>query len=411
MRVRNVILAALLGVLATGTMTAAAHASDWLINGKTLTELSLKEEKISGSGGPVELTVPAKNIRISCEKAAITGVILPGGSDKVEAQLSKCSVFNLKTGEKLTPCGIKEPAVLTTKSELIYVGGNFYDKLNPQSEKSMGTITITGALCVPQGTYSVSGAVAGKITMEPLVKRTEEFSGAISETVNTALVKEGKSALALSFGASAATLSGKLTLELSGGNAGGEWTRAIGTKLCTELEALCTAAHTYPVKTAVKVIREADMEFLYGGTSIVCEESKLEGFTENSGLVLAGTFSTVNFNMCESAGNACPVTALKTPYGFEIGATEFGDGFLTLQALRFKMQCGGLNCVYTLGRLTFDIHGGVLAKLLREFHAMFKEPVESNEACATIAIWQGIPAVEEKILYKFLEPAPLFVTE
>ena len=395
-RVARLLLIGVLGTLAIASASPAAAraSSEWVIEGETFSALSLKEETISGNGGPITLRVPGANLQLECKKASLSGVIFSGGTDKTSTSLSECKVMSLK-GESL-PCAAAEPVVLKTKSELALVKEAFYEKFEAQNaEESISNIVLKGAECVLPKESLLNGSFAGQASAGEQVERSIELSEKADKEAGTKLL----------FGKLEGHLSGKLGMKISGANAGKEWQRVPATKLCNQLENACAAP--YGVGSAVKAEKEGEMQFKYGGITVVCKRSKLEGATQ---ALAAGSFNVVEFTECKRGAEACPVTALNKPYKFDFVAEQLGDGKFTLRNPTLEIVCAGITCIYKAAKAPFDFEGAAMGKASRAAWGAFVRQPGSNAACNVGASWEGTPAEMGNIKYKFTAPAPLFLT-
>jgi hypothetical protein len=193
-------------LVVASAFASTAQASEWEIEGATLSELELKEEKISGSGGPITLSVPSLGIQVKCLKATATGTIFSGGTDQLSTSLAECAT---EMKEKVIPaCKVTEPVVAKTKSQPINVKGSFFDKFEAEGKGAIATLFFP-EICALAETSNLLGSFAAKVPLGEQVERQLELTAG-AET-------------ALKFGANAASLAGSLSLKLSGAKAGKEW--------------------------------------------------------------------------------------------------------------------------------------------------------------------------------------------
>ncbi len=221
LKVLGVSLIAALGLMAFGAAGAQA-SGEWRIGGKTMSELGLTEETVTGkaeAGVKEILLVKTLNIQKSCTGFDIQSVtISPSGKGKGAVRLLGCKVFADEAGEaELTACGVKstgqEAGVIQTEligGEIVLSGGVNYVLFKPASGTSFTTIELTGASCAPKGTYPITGTVVAELGAEAkelLLKPIKEFTG------------DG-----LKFGENKAFLIGSGLAELTGAKKGSAWT-------------------------------------------------------------------------------------------------------------------------------------------------------------------------------------------
>jgi RHS repeat-associated protein len=208
-RKRNtlVLTSALAIALAIASIYAsAAPAAVWTIEGKTLTELGLKEESIVSTAVPFTIEVPKLSLKVECESEKGSGKILSPSTDEATMELSKCKVVESKV------CTVTEPIVLKAKTELIKKAGIVYDFLGAK-ETELGTLKFKGAECPFPLELKLKGTTAGQLGLEEAVKAPLKFSKAIAEAAGTSMLA----------GTSPAFFIGTSNRELSGVKKGAKW--------------------------------------------------------------------------------------------------------------------------------------------------------------------------------------------
>lgn len=403
------VLASLLVVAAFGAATA--QASEWSIQGKTLAELKLKEEKISGSGGTTTFSVPSLSTTIKCLETKHSGKIFEGGGDEIVTTLSKCEVVKVPT------CKVTEPVTIEAKTQIIAAAGVHYAVIEALKEgKPLTTISLTGAECALPLKNEVKGSVAASISLEEVKEEPLKFSEELSTKVNSALKAEGKAELKLTYGTKPASLSGEAKLSLSGAHAGELWQDVVPALLCKKNEPLCEVGESYGIPTTLKLEVETATKFVFGALEPSCTASVFEGTTTNAGPPLRGTFTTVNFTEC--VGGLCPVRVIGgTPFSFELFTNDNGNGSMTVNGngggnITFEVVCGGLTCQYRTGAaFGFGLFGGAGATPARIFRAA---PVNltlvAGAGCAGTAKWEGVAATGGAIRYNFALPNPMYMS-
>jgi hypothetical protein len=406
MKAFKVALASMLAIAAMSAIaTAGAQAaeSEWMIGTQTLAELSLSEEQISLSGGPVSLSVPSKGITVECKTAEKSDKIIKGGSEELTMSLTKCEVV------KLTACKVSEPLVLESKSSFVLAGGLAYQKMEALKEgKPLATVVLTGKECALAEHTEVTGSVVGEISLEEHVKQPLKFSEKISKTANAALKEEAQPELALLFGKQAAFLSGELSSALSGKNIGMEFQDVPITRLCKTNPPpnnVCGGG-VWGINEPLKMEQAEKMKFtLPGGTSFVCDESKFAGtVSQNAGDPLLASFTSASFTTCKTAGNvACSVMPEGLPYTVQLKAITNAPanmGIMKILNPKFKAGCtGGAMCLFEGIFIVFKITGGAPAKIARDPTSL----VNLAGACIGTLTWEGVAASKE-IEYKFTAP-------
>jgi len=194
-----------LGVAAV--WASAAPAAVWTIEGKTLTELGLKEESVVSTAAPFTIEIPKLSLKVECEAEKGSGKIISPSIDEATMELSKCKVVESKV------CTVTEPIVIKAKTELLKKAGIVYDVLKPLTGEVFGTLTLKGETCALPKELKLTGGTAGQLGLEELTKQPLKFSKAIAEAAGTSMLA----------GTSPAFFVGTSNRELSGAHKAAKW--------------------------------------------------------------------------------------------------------------------------------------------------------------------------------------------
>jgi hypothetical protein len=413
MRVKA-LLGCLLVFLTMGAIAVAgaqASASEWMIEGATLSELGLKEETLKLSGGAVTLAVPSKSLTIKCKALSGTGKILKEGSAEMTPTLTGCAV------SEPASCTVGETVKIETKLHMIEVRGVHYEQLEPITEGgSMATVVLKGEKCALAGESQLKGSAAGEMSMAQGKELPLKLSEAISKTVNKELTEESKSELALTLFKQTAFISGEVIAALSGKNAGLEWQQAAFTKLCAASPGFantCSAENTYAEGTLLKLEKENSMIFELGFVTTTCTGSFLEAGTLSGGAApLRALLAAAEFTGCN---NGCTITWTGTGK-VSLAATALGDGKFGIQGIELKFGCGGTVCIYGGGALSFErFSGGPFGPLQPRVSSgivpvRLLKKAGSGAPCAATATWKSTEPVFGSVQYKVAGPSPAFLT-
>ncbi len=203
------------------TAVSAQAAGEWKIGGKTMSELKLTEETVTGKVEPelpLKLLIKALNIYLTCPTIHVNGVLLVGPVASVHGTTTflTCTVRSISPDEELKACGVKSTGqaagvIATAKinGEVILSGAENVVLFKPSSGTTFTTVEITGASCAVKGTYPITGTSVFKLGAEAkeLLILSIEFAG------------DG-----LKFGESKAILDGSALAELTGAKKGSAWT-------------------------------------------------------------------------------------------------------------------------------------------------------------------------------------------
>src|SRR6188472_668449 len=186
---------------------SAASAAVWTIEGKTMTELALKEESVTSAAAPITIEVPKLLLKIECEAEKGSGKIISTSTDEATMELSKCKVVEPKT------CAVSEAITIKAKTELIKKGGIVYDVLKPLTGEVFATLLLKNETCALPKELKLTGSTAGQLGLEEVAKQPLKFSKAIAEAAGTSMLA----------GTSPAFVVGTSNRELSGVHKGAKW--------------------------------------------------------------------------------------------------------------------------------------------------------------------------------------------
>jgi hypothetical protein len=202
---------ALVAALAIGAVGASgAQALTWHTSGTT-TLSGTESETVASSEGTVNVSskLLAAQVQFGCAATSV-GTIGAGGGGTSTVALSKCAV------SKPAHCELTQPAPLRANIQVMQVGGALFQKFTPASEGKFGMIELVGAECALAGNSAfLKGAFAGR-----------ELSTSMAASHSLSFTRgEGETwpEVALTFGGTAATVSGNLNQHLTGLLEGGGW--------------------------------------------------------------------------------------------------------------------------------------------------------------------------------------------
>lgn len=215
------VVAACLSIVGVG----AAQAFEWAIAGKSLEELKLKSESVSGKAGSTFEIAAQNGITVKCGQASTEGLVITSMSGGLEGgiTLSSCTVPTAEKTCTVEPIKLKVVGQFAERNRETFV-------VFKGSSSELATLFFAGKFCLIPEEEPLAGMVAGKLGTGEGTERTIEFS---------ATAAKGAEVSALKLGSSAASMSaGKLGLSLSGANKGKAWGAGGGAGLGpgTELE-------------------------------------------------------------------------------------------------------------------------------------------------------------------------------
>jgi hypothetical protein len=377
--------------------------SEWVINGETLSELSLTEEEISITGGSTSIILSSGS-KLTCKKSEGNGKVFQGGTDEVLLTLTSCELV------KFPECTVSEPVKLEMKT--LASSGSYYEAVQALKEGSpLSTVTLKGKCNSLPEKSKLAGTVAAEVPEEVTPEPSLSMSQGLTETVNDELEAAEYEKLQLTFGEQPAYLEGKLVTMLAGENAGMTLDDWIFTRLCkvaATQQNTCPGDQFWPAETEIKLEKETSMKFAVGVATTVCSVSKMKGQTAIEGSApLEGTLS-IEFTTCTEG---CTVTVVKESHVFLLEAMnlpgQVGNGFIGIVDPEFKFACPNGTCLYHIGLVGISIKGENPAKLIGRPFIM--EYVSGPPACAATINWEGTGAGGQ-FQYKFEAPAPLYVT-
>ena len=410
-------LLGLLTVAALGAMALAASAQavtpEFLINKKAVG--ALKATFGAEQVGRGSLLVAGLNFEVNCEKFSVDeGEISSSTDAKIILLYTECTTLPVKAEALLLPTELTngKPAILAEKIKSLIK----LTKVGELTEECFLPFdnTVKAELCLKVDSNNTAelGLLASQaIQGECKERKTLE---ALGEEVESGGVKDK-----LLYGGQEVFLDGEANVSLTGAHKGLNFgisskNESLSAALCKVKTGSCGA---YALGTTVAASQEQETKFVfpYEGEELEppCRVSSMSGKTTKEGEVLTGELTALSFKEC--GGGLCTVSAQHLPYKAEFKATSEGNGTMTWSsggggAPAFTIKCLGVaKCIYGASEVAFTITGGTPAKLSNSGVALKRE-AGSEEACGeTGAKWEGVAAVEGKVLYKITTPSPLFV--
>lgn len=420
-----------LAVAALGAMALAASAHavtpEFLINKKAVG--ALKATFGAEQVGRGSLLVLGLNYELNCDKLTVDeGVINSSTDAKIVLLYTECTTLSISTGAEIA-CEVVEPVKaegLLLPTELT----NGKPAVLAEAIKALVNMTKVGELtkeCILPFDNIVKAELCLKVdsnnSAKPALLANQAIQGeckerktleALGEEVESSGVKDK-----LIYGSQESFLDGQVKMSLTGLHTGAllgvsSKNESQGAALCKVNTDFCEA---YVLGTTVSASQEQETKFVfpYEGEELEppCRVSTMSGKTTKEGEALVGELTALSFKEC--GGGLCTVSAQHLPYKTEFKATSEGNGTMTWSsggsgAPAFTIKCLGVaKCIYGAAEVALTITGGTPAKLSNSGVALKRE-AGSEEACGeTGAKWEGIAAVEGKVLYKITTPSPLFV--
>ncbi len=420
-------LLGLLAVAALGVMALAASvqaAPEFLISQKAVG--TLKATFTAGQVGRSSLLVPGLGFELNCEKFAVDEGKIESSTDaKISLLYTECTTLSTSKLSEEIKCETVEPV----KAEALLLPAELTSgaaALLAELIKSLIKFTAVGKLessCILPEDNTFSGEVCMKVdnsnTTQLTLLASQTIQGECKERPTLESLSQGAGVKdKLKYGAQEVFLDFTAKVSLSGAHEG--LTLGVssetpsGAQLCKAKTELC---EFYALGTTVSASLEQEAKFVfpYEGEELEppCRVSTMSGKTTKEGEVLIGELTALSFKEC--GGGLCTVSAQHLPYKTEFKATSEGNGTMTWSsggggAPAFTIKCLGVaKCIYGASEIAFTITGGTPAKLSNSGVALKRE-AGSEEACGEVgAKWEGIAAVEGKVLYKITSPSPLFV--
>jgi hypothetical protein len=203
----------LLAALSLMVFATGAHADgEFKIGGKTFGELKIEEESFTGSLSESFnfLVAAALPFQINCSKLAVSkGTLLLKGESHATFTLSECVAKEDKSPFSQISCTVA-PIELAALGIVDSIGGTAYLLFTPSNGTSFGNVELSGGFCTLTGSYPLKGSFAAE-------------AGGEAESVALAILTsktEGPLGDGLTFGESKASLTGKMSVSLSGANKG-----------------------------------------------------------------------------------------------------------------------------------------------------------------------------------------------
>ena len=426
-RLLSLLTAGLLGALAFAA-GAQATTPEFLINKKAVG--ALKASVSAQQIGRGTLSIPSLQLEINCEKFTIVSGSISSGTDgEAELLYEECTVLATKPLEEAAGCEIivnhtgDNRHHITAKALLLPAELTDGAPAMLAEKFEVKVLTATEKGCLLPKTTTIKGEFCLKVdqnnTTEPELFASQAIQGMCKERPSLESSSEGAGVKdKLLFGLNEGFVESKAKVSLTGAHKG--LTLGVnsstppGTQLCKVQEGLC---EVYGLGTKLTSGLESEVKFVfpYEGEELEppCRVSTMSGATTKEGEVLIGELTALSFKEC--GGGLCTVTAQHLPYKAEIKATSGGNGTLTWSsggggAPAVAIKCLGMTkCIYGATEMAFTITGGSPAKLSNSGVALKREE-GSEGACGEVgAKWEGVAAVEGKVLYKITSPSPLFV--
>jgi hypothetical protein len=204
-------------LLATGAGPAHA-AGEWKIGSKTFAELKTEGELITASlTEPLTYTVPSFNFGITCKAVEVDeGNLQLEGAGSLKLLFSECMFFQVKPFEEMPICEVREFKI--NASPLVLLHGETKGKkrvfvLLKASTSALINYIVLSAGCPILFEHSVQGSLAIELGSE---SASQLWKLGVAEPES--LLGDG-----LKQGINPATISGALSLSLSGPHKGQSW--------------------------------------------------------------------------------------------------------------------------------------------------------------------------------------------
>jgi hypothetical protein len=214
-RIERLLLALAMALMLSGIFAGSALAAEWIVEGKTLSELGLTKETVSSTGGTVTLGLPSINLKIVCGSAKGTGQIMVSKKDEGALELSTCLIQDNK-GNTSPSCVIGEPLTINAATELVEdkTTGAIYDVLKPQTGKEALAIlsfkSAKGKECLLEEEYQITGNAA------------VQFKETAAEQ-SLAFIEPKAIEVGLFIGIHPVPITGTIKEKLTGAKAGAKW--------------------------------------------------------------------------------------------------------------------------------------------------------------------------------------------
>jgi hypothetical protein len=422
-------LLVLVATVALGVMAVAASAQavapGFLINKEPVGSLlaSMTPEQI-GTGS---MLVPNLNFEMNCTSFTLDEGHIESDTDaKLILLYTGCTALSISKLPEEIHCHVAEPV----KAEALLLPTELSSgepAILAEKIKALVRLHLPGGSlgttpCVLPLDNIVTGELCLKLdsndTATPTALATSTIQAECKERPTLESLSEGAGVKdVLKYGAQTATLDGAAKASLTGTHSGltlGSSLYSPGTRLCKAKTGSC-GSYALGTEVSATLEQEAKFVFLYEGEDLEppCRVSTMSSKTTKEGEILIGELTALSFQEC--GGGVCTVAAQHLPYKIEIKATSEGNGTMIWSnggsgAPAFTIKCLGVaKCIYGAAEVAFSVIGGTPAKLSNSGVALKREE-GSEEACGEKgAKWEGIAAMEGKILYKITSPSPFFV--
>lgn len=195
---------------------------EFRIAGKTLGELGVSKESISGSlDSTFNYLVSGLGFEINCDAMDLSsGTILPGGMMDATALFLKCTDLVDGFKEELSACAVEDSG-LKIKGQIsagllgqvVLHGGKVYILFTPATGSTFFTLRLAGAECALSGEYPIGGSFGAELGAEA-TSQTLKLLGKEAETI---LGDKSQ------FGVHKAFFNGTMLMSLSGAQIGKAW--------------------------------------------------------------------------------------------------------------------------------------------------------------------------------------------
>lgn len=220
-RLRAFALSGLVAACVLMTSAGLAHAAgEWKIGGKTFLELKIEKELTTASlTEPLTYTVPSFNFGITCKAVKLDeGQLLLEGAGSMKFLFSECMFFQVKPFEEIPICEVREFTIDTSPSVLLHGETKGKKRVFVLLKALTGAPLITYIVLLAGGCPVLfDHAVQGSLAIE-LGEESSSQLWKLGVAEPESLLGDG-----LKLGVNTATISGALSLSLTGANKGQSW--------------------------------------------------------------------------------------------------------------------------------------------------------------------------------------------
>jgi len=212
-RLRAFTLSGLVVTCLLAASVGLAHAAgEWKIGGKTFAELKIEEESVAaGLVEPLTYTVPSFNFGITCKAVALDqGKILLEGTGSLKFLFSECMFFQIKPFEEIPICKVQEFTIDASPSVLLHGETKGQKRTFVLLKSLLGKPLITYIVKEEGCPLSFNHGVQGSLAIELGAESSNQL-WKLGVAEPESLLGDG-----LKLGTNPATISGTLTMSLSG---------------------------------------------------------------------------------------------------------------------------------------------------------------------------------------------------